>query len=401
MQPLRQTLADPPLRRLLMAQTPADFADWLDAVAVIALLSYRWQVGPFVFACLAVAYALPYLLAGPAAGALVDRMEVRRVLILSNLGRGLATCALAMAPGWPVLLALIALRGGADCFFTPAKQAALQALAPPERLTAANGLSHALNQTSKIVAPSLGGLLLLFLPPAGVFLITGLLSFLAVAVLTGMPTLPGHSGGQDRKGLWAEVRDGLAEVRHNAPVHHVIGLTAAGFFAMFFYDTLIGPLFRDLALSETALGLAIASVGAGGVAGALWIGAGTALRRPFLWVAGASALGALTVAGLGLAGLLGLNPAPATVCIAFAAAGFATSCQIVPARVILQTAVPPERIGRVSALSETAASLAILVAPFPGAALATAFGAGAAFVVGGALMLAVAIWAAGLARRAG
>ncbi|HQY43202.1 MAG TPA: MFS transporter [Paracoccaceae bacterium] len=399
MKQMRLTLSNPPLRRLLLAQAPADFADWMDAVAIIALLAYHWHVAPLIFAFLAVAFALPYLIVGPAAGALVDRMDVRRILILSNLGRGLATLALAFAPGWPTLLALIALRGAVDCFFGPAKQAALQALAPSDQRMAANGLSHAINQASKIVAPSLGGLALIVWSPGGVFLANAAMSFAAAALVLGLPRLPpAPRSGQSEGGLFAHIRDGLAEVRGNPLVLGTLGLMAAGYFAMFFYDTLIAPLIRDLGLSQSGLGLAIAAVGAGGVAGALWAGTGKSPRRPFLWIAGGSVLSGLLIGGLGFAELLDRRLSLPLVCALFAVIGFATSLLIVPTRVILQNEVAPERIGRITALGEAANSLAILIAPFPGAALASAFSTGAAFVAGAALMLLAAFWALALNR---
>lgn len=402
MKQMRATLSDPALRRLLVAQAPADFADWLDAVAIIALLAYHWHVAPYVFACLAVAFGLPYLIVGPAAGAVVDRMDLRRVLFLSNLGRGLATFALAFAPGWPGLLALIALRGAVDCFFGPAKQAALQTLAPPEQRMAANGLSHALNQASKIVAPSLGGLALLALAPSGVFMANALVSLLAAGLLIGLPPLPPqpHVHGAE-PGFAARLRAGVAEVQDKPVLRATLALMAAGFFAMFFYDTLIAPLIRDIGLSETGLGLSIAAVGAGGVVGALLAGAGHAPRRPFGWIAGASVASALLIGGLGLAEMLGMRPGLLTVCVIFALVGFATSFQIVPTRVILQTEVAPERIGRVTALSEAANSLAMLVAPFLGAALAGLWTTGAAFLAGSGLMAVIGARAFALNRRAG
>lgn len=397
MKQLRLSLSDPALRRLLVAQAPADFADWLDAVAIIALLAYHWQVAPLVFAFLAVAFALPYLIIGPAAGALVDRMDLRRILLLSNLGRGLATFALAFAPGWPSLLLLIALRGAVDCFFSPARQAALQALAPPDLRMAANGLSHAINQASKIVAPSLGGLALIALSPAGVFLVNGAMSLVAALLVLGLPRLPpGPGDGKSSGGLLASLREGLGELRDKPVVRGTLGLMASGYFAMFFYDTLIAPLIRDLGLSQTGLGFAIAAVGAGGVCGALWAGTGGPPRGPFGWIAGGAVLSAVLIGGLGLAELFDLPLSLIVVCATFALVGFATSLLIVPARVVLQDTVAPDRIGRITALGDAANSLAMLIAPFPGAALAGAFGTGAAFVAGAALMLLAGLWAMSL-----
>ncbi|HIP77808.1 MAG TPA: MFS transporter, partial [Kiloniellaceae bacterium] len=145
---LSAAAAHPGLPRLLGAQVPADFADWLDFVAVGALLAFTWQQGPMAFALLAAAMGLPYVLIGPFAGALTDRADLKRVLVFSNLGRAAATFAAAFAPDTTVLLLIVFARGCADAFYTPAKQAAIQALVPPPDLMAANGISHAINQTS-------------------------------------------------------------------------------------------------------------------------------------------------------------------------------------------------------------------------------------------------------------
>ena len=89
------------VRRLLTMQVPADMADWLDMVAIGALLAFTWKAPPVAFAWLAVAMALPPLTIGVLAGVYVDRWPLRRTLVLANLGRGLATAALILAPNWP------------------------------------------------------------------------------------------------------------------------------------------------------------------------------------------------------------------------------------------------------------------------------------------------------------
>ena len=148
-----------------MAQIPADFADWLDFAAIGALLSFHWNAELLVFAFLAVAMGLPYILVGPFAGALADRSPIRAILIASNLGRAAATVTLAFAANWQALLLFVLLRSAVDAFFTPARQAAVQASAPPEARMAANRISHAINQAAKILAPALGGGLMVFLAP--------------------------------------------------------------------------------------------------------------------------------------------------------------------------------------------------------------------------------------------
>ncbi len=378
------------LRRLLAAQLPADFADWLDFVAIGALLAYVWQAEPFVFALLAVSMGAPYLLIGPFAGVLVDRMAIRQLLILSNLGRAVTTAALFLAPDWPVLLALVFCRSAVDTFYTPAKQAAIQALTEPDQRNRANGFSHAINQSSKIVAPALGGVFLIWLAPQMVFLINALVSLLAAAMILRLPAIGVTMAAPDENILHS-IRDGMQTVRGKPVLRAALLMMAAGYFAMFFYDTLIAPLTRDLGFSQTVLGLSLAAVGAGGVAGALVLGTTKRALRPFFWIAGGFAIGASMTVILGMSEVTS-TPLHVILYIAlFGILGIASAMSVVPVRTIIQDAVSPDQIGRITALSEAINTFALLTAPFIGAAIAATFSIGAAFIAGGLVMCGAAI----------
>ncbi|MGR3290698.1 MAG: MFS transporter [Paracoccaceae bacterium] len=399
MDQLRAILKTSSLRRLLLSQIPADFADWLDFVAIGSLLAFSWNAGPMAFAFLAVSVGLPYVLVGPVAGAIVDRSAIRTVLIASNLGRAIATACLFFAPSLPVLLFIVLLRSSADAFYGPAKQAALQAVAEPRLLMAANGMSHGINQASKIAAPALGGLLLLSIEPGSVFLINACISLSAALVLIGFPDIPRKIPLDEKKlPILASVRVGLAEVVGKASLRGALSVMAFGFFAMFFYDTLIAPLIRDLGHVQTVFAGAIAAVGAGGVIGALWLGLGPDRKRPFLWIAVGSAISAAMVVGLGTSAIGDVALPAAGIYGIFAILGFATAVVVVPVRTIVQRDTPPDKIARVSAVSEAANTVALLSAPFLGAGLATMLSIGTAFIVGGVLLFAIAVYAISLGR---
>ena len=63
-----QALKNAELRKLFFSQLPADFADWLDFVAIGALLAFVWDAPSFAYALLAVGMGAPYLVIGPFAG---------------------------------------------------------------------------------------------------------------------------------------------------------------------------------------------------------------------------------------------------------------------------------------------------------------------------------------------
>lgn len=388
MKALGNALSTPGLRRLLIAQIPADFADWLDFVAIAALLAFVWQVGPGAFAWLVVALGLPYLLIGPLAGVLVDRTSLRWVLILSNVGRGLATFGLVFAPDVPVLLGLVFLRSAIDTFFSPAKQAAIQALVPEDRRMAANGISHAINQASKIAGPAVGGLLLLVLTPQSIFLVNAGVSLVAAAILTGLAAnlVPSRTATA-HPSIVAGLREGFGEFRRKPVLALGLTLMAGGYFAMFFYDALIPLLTRALQLEETVFGLAIAAAGAGGVVSSILLGAVAGSWRPFLLMgAGYSVAGPIAVVVGWMANAS--VPIDAVTFIAlFGVIGFATAAVVVPFRTIIQREADPERIGRVSAICETVTITATLVAPFIGAALARLYSVGTSFITGGLVLV--------------
>ena len=103
----RDLLADPAQRRLLLGSAPADFADWLDYIALIAVIIYVWALGAFELALLAVCFTLPYVTAGPFLAAWVDRTSLKQVLVVTNAVRAAATLAMAIAPNIAVLLVLV------------------------------------------------------------------------------------------------------------------------------------------------------------------------------------------------------------------------------------------------------------------------------------------------------
>ena len=252
------------LRRILAAQIPADFADWLDFVAIGALLAFVWESGPLSFAWLALALGLPYVVVGPVAGALVDRSDLKLVLIVSNVGRALSTLSLAFAGNVAILLALVFLRSAIDAFYTPAKQSAIQTLVPTEDLMSANGVSHAINQASKIAGPAVGGGLLVLFLPQQVFLMNAAISLIAALILAGLhrDLRPARKRAA-RRPILREMAEAMDEVRGTPALFHGLWLMAAGFFAMFFYDALIPLLTKALSFNEAVFGFAIASVGAG------------------------------------------------------------------------------------------------------------------------------------------
>ncbi|AVX03733.1 DTMP kinase [Maritalea myrionectae] len=388
------------MRRILAAQLPADFADWLDYVAVITLFTYVWQVDTIYFAWFAVSFSLPYILVGPLAGALVDRSDLKSVLVLSNLGRALSTFSLIFASQPEIMLALIALRSSIDSFFSPAKQVAIQALVERDELMATNSVSHVINQASKVAGPAVGGALLIWVSPQAVFGVNGAVSLLAMAIFMTLPRkieakqTEDHDAQQEAGGKASMLNDilsGFAIVFSTPALWTTIMLGAMGFFAIFLHDTLIGPVTRELGFDATILGISVAAVGGGGILGAVTLGSMKRHIHPFLLIGPSMIIVSAMTMLLGSVAIYGWSIHPYIFVAAFFVVGFVGTGTFVPLRTVLQLETPSGKMGRVTAVNESLSLIAMISAPFIGATLASIYHIGVPFVFGGTITLVLGI----------
>ncbi|MHB1356456.1 MAG: MFS transporter [Anaerolineae bacterium] len=131
---------------------------------------------------------LPTILLGPFAGALVDRLNRRRVMIIADAGIASATALLAviyilgwMQPWHIYVILLVRAIGGT--FHWPAMQASTTMLVPKEQLTRIGGLNQTLSGLMSIVSPPLGALVVSVMPLWGVLGIDVLTAVVAITTL--------------------------------------------------------------------------------------------------------------------------------------------------------------------------------------------------------------------------
>lgn len=386
----RALLRLPLPRRLALASVPADFSDWLDYAAVIALVVFAWDEGPFIMALLALALSLPYVLVGPFVAVIVDRVPIRRVLVISNLGRGLATLAFAFTDQTFMLLALVFVRGSIDSAFTPARQAAIQASTPEDLRGYANGLHQAINQTSKIAGPAIGGLLLAIWPPQLVFMFNASLSLLATLIVLTL-ALPARAASTEaRQTFFAESLKGVAEFGRSKRLLVALIFSSCAYFAFFLYDALIALLAEGFGFDATAFGLSIAASGLGGLVGALTAGR-IAADRPILSMSLAAVVSGVATALVASLAMLGWSMPLAVFLLVLCFMGAATAFMLVPYRTIVQREAPPDRIARVFAAGEAVIVGSMLSAPLIGSAIASHWGTPAAFLAGGVVLICLGV----------
>jgi DHA3 family macrolide efflux protein-like MFS transporter len=164
---------------------------------------------------------LPGVILGPFAGALVDRWNRRRVMIVADGFVALVTAWLAYLfwtgsmSVWHVYAAMLA-RSMGGAFHWPAMQASTSLMVPKKHLSRVAGLNQTMQGALNIVAPPLGAILLSLLPMHAIMGIdlgtaaVAIVSLLLVAI--PQPERTAAAGADQKVSVWDDFRAGLRYV---------------------------------------------------------------------------------------------------------------------------------------------------------------------------------------------
>ncbi len=168
-------------------QVVSDLGDWLDFLALIALIVYRWELGATALAALSVAVALPRIVVGPIAGVWVDRWPRRTVMVAADIARAAIVLGLVFASDLIIVLVLVFAKGVFSAAFGPARQASVRATVPEEDLLAASSLGQLSVQVGKVFGPVIGGLLVAVAGPRAAFAVDAATFLVSAAFLACPP----------------------------------------------------------------------------------------------------------------------------------------------------------------------------------------------------------------------
>ncbi len=208
-------LADPTYRQFLVARTVAMTGNALSLVA-LPVLVYALTGSATLTALVAAAQTAPYLLVGLPAGALVDRWNRRRVLVLTGAGSGLALLTVPAADalgvlGLPQLLLVATTVATLFVFADAASFGVVPQIVGRERVASATSTLVSVGTAVGLVGPLVSGVLVTATSPALVIGVDGL-AYLVAATVTARLRWPGSEGVReatpDRR-LRREVAEGL------------------------------------------------------------------------------------------------------------------------------------------------------------------------------------------------
>jgi predicted MFS family arabinose efflux permease len=243
----------------------------LPLVAVLTLDASAGELG----ALRAVGQA-PILLLSLFVGAWVDRWRTRTVMVLADVGRTLALGVAALAAllgrlDLPTLFAVTFAVGALSVFFDVAYQASLVRLVTHDQLVRGNSALEGSRSVAQIGGPALGGTLVTLLS-APVAAASGALffalSFLSIRRIRHRESMPERT--QHPPHIGRRIHEGLRFVVGDTSLRTVCLASAA--FQFFFAATMTVYLLylpRELHLSGTAVGLALAATGPGALLGSV------------------------------------------------------------------------------------------------------------------------------------
>ena len=348
----RGVLRDAAFRRLWGGTAVSHLGTSVAGIATPLIAVQVLDASAFTVSLLTAAAWLPWLLIGLPAGAWVDRLAKRPVMLLCDLVSALLVASVPLA-AWLAhltiahLLAVALLVGVASVFFQVAWTAYLPAMFDRDDLVGANAVLHGTESATQIAGPAVGGALAAAVSAVAA-LVVDAVSFLVSAVallLIRRPERRPAAVRAARAGMGRDIGEGVRWLAREPLLRSLTLHGAVANIALTGYGAIIVVfLVRDVGLRTGTVGLLMAASGVGGVAAAAvvpWLvrrwGAARTMVRCKVWGGVASLLIPLTGAGPRLA---------AFVVGTGLVAAFVVGGNVV-AGSFRQSYVPPQLLGRV------------------------------------------------------
>src|SRR5215217_4382155 len=191
---------NPRFARLWAAKAVSHLGDGAALVALVVYVQQTQGRGVAVSALL-LAGTVPTLL-GPLAGALVDRVEQRRLMLGAQAGQAVLYGAMAaVLPPFPVLLVLVAAASLLATLFAPAGRSVVPSLVSPGELVRANSWMGMALTFQGTIGPAVGGVLVAGAGVCGALWGNALSFGISAVLVAGLPSFALQGADGQRVGL--------------------------------------------------------------------------------------------------------------------------------------------------------------------------------------------------------
>jgi MFS family permease len=279
-------------RRLWIGETVSQFGTMISQLALPLVAILVVHAPTFDVGVLTALETAPFVLIGLPAGAWVERMRFRSVLIVNDLIRAIALGSIPLAYLLGALtigqlFAVAFVTGISTVFFDVAYQSYLPQLVSRAQLVEGNAKLQGSESVSQIAGPSLGGLLIQALTAPYAVLVDALSFIWSAAWVAMIRPAPPKPERKADPNLRREIGEGLRFVIGN-PMLRAISMCTGSYN---FFSSMIAAVFyvllaRQLHLSAGLIGVITSALAVGGLFGSLvasrlarWLGQG-----PVIWI---------------------------------------------------------------------------------------------------------------------
>lgn len=363
-------LRNPRSRLLIGASALSDLGDWMNIVA-LTVLAYRFGDGILAVGVMLALRKIPGLLLQMPAGALIDRVQGPRLLIVSQLLLAIVACSFSLLMIFPklwLLYGLVAILETINVVTFPAFRTAVAKWTPAKQLASANALLSLENTLAWLIGPIVGGVILAWTSASVLFVVNGL-TYVAIAFAVSSVWASGQrSGTEDEPNLDLKpepdaTHHGGANADAAIPSGYRVLLRrpdVLGFGLMTIFSTVIvhGAIVifvlraMDLGFGEEGLGVFYAATAVGAIIGGVISGLGTHMTRSVLLMV--AVMEAFTAIGFGLFAVV---PQPLVVLMILTVIGVMSELSETPALTYFQHTLPVDVYGRFFSLFLTAVKL--------------------------------------------
>ena len=365
---------------------------WITRVAT-SWLVYRLTGSELLLGIAGFAGQLPMLVITPVAGVLVDRMDRRRILVITQVAAMLQSAVLAVLVFTDLITVtqiiwLQVAQGVINSFDTPARQAFVSEMVEDRRdLPNAIALNSSMVNGSRIIGPSIGGLLIGAVGEGWCFAVDAVSYLAVIASLLAMRVPPRRRDHARDTHVLDELRQGWNYVRGSVPIRSALLLVAVVSASGTPYTVLMPAIAaQEMHGGPDTLGLLMTAIGVGALGGALYLASRetvVGISRRIMWAA--------MLFGAGLVAFSWTSEiVSAWVVLAIGGVGFMIS--LAGTNTLLQTVVDERLRGRVMAFYTMAFFGTVPLASLLGGAAADRVGAPAAVRASGVLCLLGAAW---------
>ena len=365
---------------------------WITRVAT-SWLVYRLTGSELLLGIAGFAGQIPTLFITPFAGVLVDRHDRRRILLATQAASLLQSALLAVLTFKNLITVnqiiwLQVMQGVINSFDTPARQAFVSEMVEDRRdLPNAIALNSSMVNGTRVIGPSIGGLLIAGFGEAWCFAIDAISYIAVIASILAMRVPPRARHEAAEMHLLEELHHGWKYVLQSVPIRSALLLVAIISTAGTPYTVLMPAIATEvLHGGPSTLGLLMTATGVGALGGALYLAqreSVVGLGRLIMW--------ASAVFGVGLAIFSQTTTLwPALLILAIAGCGF--MIHLAATNTILQTIVEEGLRGRVMSFYTMAFFGTVPIGSLIGGVLADRYGAMNTVLVTGIVCVAGSTW---------